>query len=535
VIGRCALVVLVTASVVTAACESDETGSRDRAAERVDPTTLPPLPGLDDMAPSVQQQIRAQRAAVERLLEQPDVQEANAARSLGLLGQLLMAAESVAAAEPYLERAAGLEPDVPRWPYYLGHASRIRGDLDEAAARFDRTLALDPTDIPALIWLGNVRLDQGRADDALRQYSRALELQPGLFAALAGMGRAHLVLGDHQQAIDELEAALAGEPRASALHYPLALAYRERGQIAEAEAHLRLRGELEPGPPDPLMADLATLLESPVVFEGQGDRLLARGDAAAAVTAFRRALGLAPDRAALKQKLATSLALAGDVPAALALYQELLDSDPDFAEAHYSLGALLLGSGRLDLAAERFAAAVRADPTYLQARLQLAHALRLAGRDEAALDEYDRALALDPRLAEARLGYAVSLAALSRWGAARAWLNEGRRAHPDRLEFTELLVRVLAASPDGNVRDGALAVELAEDLVARDRRWRALEASAMALAEAGRFDEAAARQREAIDAYRREQREPPQALSDALTRYAGRAPSRVPWTFDPLG
>jgi tetratricopeptide (TPR) repeat protein len=283
------------------------------------------------------------------------------------------------------------------------------------------------------------------------------------------------------------------------------------------------------------MAALATLLDSPVDFEGQGDGALARGDAAAAVAAYRRGLALDPDRAALKQKLATALALAGDVPAALALYQELLDANPDFAEAHYSLGALFLGSGQLDPAIERFAAAVRADPTYRQARLQLAHTLRLAGRQEAALGEYQRTLALDPRLAEARLGYALSLADLGRWGAARAWLNEGRRAHPDHPEFTELLVRVLAAAPDAGVRDGALALELATDLVARARTWRTLEAHAMALAEAGRFDEAAARQREAMAAYERERGEPDAAMTDLLADYRRDVPARVPWPSDPLG
>jgi tetratricopeptide (TPR) repeat protein len=487
------------------------------------------------MAAPVQQQIREQRETVARLSEQPDRPDAEMAEALGLLGRLLMAAESIAAAEPYVELAARLEPDVPRWPYYLGHVHRMLGDLDEAADRFEQTLAIEPADVAALVWLGQVRLDQGRAEEALGHYTRALELRPGLFAALAGTGRAHLVLGNADRAVAALEAALAAEPRASAVHYPLALAYRARGQVAEAEAHLRLRGELEPGPPDPLMADLATLLESPVVFEGQGDRLLARGDAPAAVAAFRRALALAPERAALKQKLATSLAVAGEIPAALELYQELLDANPDFAEAHYSLGALLLGSGRPDLAVERFEAAVRAEPTYLQARLQLAHALRRAGRPDAALGEYQRTLDLDPRMAEARLAYAVALADLGRWGAARAWLNEGRRAHPDRLEFPELLVRVLAAAPDGNVRDGALAADLATDLLARARTWRTLEASAMALAETGRFDEATARQREAIEAHRRERGEPPPAMRDALAGYVDGRPARVPWPVDPVG
>jgi tetratricopeptide (TPR) repeat protein len=366
-------------------------------------------------------------------------------------------------------------------------------------------------------------------------FSRALDHQPDLVAAHEGMGRALLGSGRYADAIPHLEAALAADPAASAVHYPLALAYRGLGRTAEAESHLRLRGDVRPGLQDPLMAEVAGLLESAVVFEGQGDRALARGDARAAVAAFRRALELAPERAAIKQKLATAQAVAGDLRAALLLYQELLDANPDFAEAHYSLGAIHMGSGQLEDAARRFASAVRADPSYLQARLQLAHVLRRMGRPDAALVEYDGALRVDPRLAEARLGYAVSQADAARWGAARAWLQEGRRTYPDRPEFTELLVRVLAAAPDANVRDGAQALALGRALVEQSRSWRTLEALAMALAESGLFSEAMTRQQETIEAYRLGTGRSNPAMAAALNRYERREPCRVPWAGDPVG
>jgi tetratricopeptide (TPR) repeat protein len=252
------------------------------------------------------------------------------------------------------------------------------------------------------------------------------------------------------------------------------------------------------------------------------------------VAAFRRGLELAPDRPAIKQKLATALALNGDIPAALAFYRQLLEQDPGFPEAHYSLGALFLGSGQLDLAIEEFAAAVRADPTYVQAHLQLAHTLRRAGRLQPALAAYEQTLSIDPRMADARLGYAVALTGQGRWGTARAWLNEGRRAHPERLEFLDLLIRLLAASPDPNVRDGRLALELGQDLVARSRSWRTLESTAMALAETGRYDEAVTRQREAMEVYRREAGAPNEAMAGNLLRYERREPCRVPWAGDPI-
>lgn len=490
------------------------------------PAAVPALPDLGAMAAPVQQQIREQH---QRLTGGPP-----AADELGRMGVLLMAAESVSAAEPFLTQAMALAPDEPRWPYYLGHLSRMKGDAEGAGTYFERVLALRPGDVPSLVWLGNVTLDQGRPEAAVASYEKALTIQPRLFAALFGLGRAALAGGMPDLAVTRLEAASAAEPRATAVNYPLALAYRQVGRLEQAEARLRARGDAQPPLPDPLMRELAEILRSPVVYESRGDRALAAGQAAAAVEAFRQALALAPDRRAIKQKLATALAVAGDVRAAVTLYQELLAQDPDFPEAHYSLGALFLGSGQLAPAIEQFDAAVRADPGYLQARLQLGHALRRARAFDRALAAYEGALSVDPRLAEARLASAATLADAGRYATARARLSDGRRAHPERLEFTELLVRVLAAAPDASVRDGRMAADLGTRLVRQARTWRTLEAQAMALAETGQWAEAVAAQRDAIDLFQRASRADSPALAEGLRRYERRQPSRVPWSTDPL-
>jgi len=519
---RGAIGVLATAALLVACRRSPDPVS-----------SLPPLPDLTPMAAPVQQQIRAE---YERLTSTPAERGSEPARAaeLGRVGMLLMAAESAPAAEPFVAQAMTLDPDEPRWPYYLGHLSRMKGDAEGAASYFQRVLTLRPDHVPSLVWLGNVTLDQGRPEAAAASYERALSLQPGLFAALFGLGRAALVGGKTAVAVTRLEAASAAEPRATAVNYPLAMAYRQVGRLDEAEARLRARGDAQPPVPDPLMADLADILESPVVYESRGDRALARGQMPAAVEAFRHALALAPGRQAVKQKLATALAVTGDVPAAVALYQELLRADPNFAAAHYSLGALLVGGGQLAPAIEQFAAAVRADPDYIQARLQLGHTLRHARAFDRALVAYQGALTVDPRFAEARLGYAVTLADAGRYGTARAWLNDGRRAHPERLEFVELLVRVLAAAPDPSVRDGRLAADLGARLVRQVRTWRTLDAFAMALAETGQWTDAVAREREAIEAFQRANRTTNPALDDALRRYERHQPSRVPWSGDPL-
>jgi len=71
---------------------------------------------------------------------------------------------------------------------------------------------------------------------------------------------------------------------------------------------------------------------------------------------------------------------------------------------------------------------------------------------------------------------------------------------PAEPSLTQMLVRILAASPDDQLRDGARALELATAAVAANRTLTALEGLAMAQAETGRFDEAVRTQTEALSA-----------------------------------
>ena len=245
--------------------------------------------------------------------------------------------------------------------------------------------------------------------------------------------------------MDYLEQALAADPRATVVHYPLALAYRGLGDAAKAEAHLRQRGGVEVGPPDPLMVELRGLLHGPVAEEARGIRALDAGDYRAAAESFRKAVDLAPDSAALRHKLGTALSLAGDTRGAIGQFEEALRRSPGFAQAHYSLGVLLASSGRPPQALEHLAAAVKSQPDYVDARLRLAEVLRQTGRMEQSLTQYQAVLAIDPRVSDARFGYAATLAALGRLREARDAFSEGARLHPGETRFAEAVARVESA------------------------------------------------------------------------------------------
>jgi tetratricopeptide (TPR) repeat protein len=457
----------------------------------------------------------------------------------GELGLILMAAEYYDVAASCYQAALALVPDDGRWPYYLGHLYRIKGEAAKAAEFFSRALELRPTETPTLIWLGEMYLDQNRPDQAEPLFRRALSRDPGSAAALSGAGRAALESRDLPRAIDYLEKALALEPRALGLHYPLAAAYRGLGQLDRAGKHLEQRGSGRPVPHDPLMETYEAMLHSPLTYETRGLRALESKQVKEAADLFRRGLELAPDDPGLLHRLGTALFMSGDAAGAVRQFERALQHAPEFPRAHFGLGMVLNLSGRQAEAIERFAAAVKYQPDYLEARLGLAEALRITGRLQEALPHFERIVELDPGLSEAWVMYATTLLRLQRYQKARDQLNEARRVHPDETELTDLLVRLLAAAPDDQVRDGNQAMALMQELLQGPPRNDVQsggpfppdvrETMAMTLAELGRFDEAAKWQREAIAAAEQAGRgDLARLMADNLALYEKRRPCRTP-------
>lgn len=441
VAGACALVLLVGGC--GSADEQPPTASAigTAAPETLRPVELPDLSGLADHA---REQVRDRHAALMRAVERGDTPPGELSDLYGDTGLILMAAGYPEAPIVAFVNAVSLTPGDRRWPYYLGHLYRLRGKGAQAAELFARALELEPTDVPTLLWLGGSFLDQGRPGDADAVFERALSLEPDSAAALAGAGHAALAAQDYARAVDRLEQALGADPRALSLHYPLAMSYRGLGDQARADAHLERQSGGEPTMSDPLMDVFRTLLENPLSYEVQGVEAFTNGEWARAEAAFRAGLELEPDNPALRNRLATTLAVAGNTVDAEAEFEETLRRVPTYAPAHFGLGLLLDLTGRRLDAIDRFSAAVQYQPDYVEARLGLADALRLTGRAERSVPHYQRVVELDPRVAEAWVGGGDALIQLGRYEEAFDWLRDAGVIHPARPEIAGLLESVEA-------------------------------------------------------------------------------------------
>src|SRR6185295_19883211 len=120
------------------------------------------LPDLSHAVPTVQQQLKDGYASLQTKINGTSTPSDELAAAYGQMGMLLMAAEYRAEAESALLNAQTFSPRDPRWPYYLGHLYRLKGDPVNSFASFTHALELQPDDVATLVWVGEGDLDGGR-------------------------------------------------------------------------------------------------------------------------------------------------------------------------------------------------------------------------------------------------------------------------------------------------------------------------------------------------------------------------------------
>jgi tetratricopeptide (TPR) repeat protein len=488
------------------------------------------MPDISGAAPAVQTQLRDAYAALQQRIAAVSSPAGERAAAFGDMGRLLFATEYLDAAETCFLNAQTLQPNEMRWPYFLAHVHRRRNEPGKAAALFERVLALEPENVPALIWLGDMRLIEGRPDAAEAPLAKALTLAPRDAAALDRAGRAALARRDYATAVKDLGAALEIQPQASSLHYPLSLAYRGLGDTRKADAQLRLRGDVAVAPADPLMRQVAGVLQNATALEVRGADALGKRQWPEAVATLRQALELAPDNAFTHLNLGTALFETGDAAGALKEFRTAATLSPGLAKAHFGMGIVLEAGGRDREAIDAFSAAVSSDPSLVEARMSFADALRRTGRVEQSLPQYAEVIKTSPAISQAQFGYAMALVRLARYREARDRLDEATKTYADQPGFAHALARLLACAPDDSVRDGARAMMLMQRLLQNQRTLELMQTMAMTLAEMGRFEEALRWQREALSAAAQSGRTDLTArLSENLGRYERSQPCRTPW------
>ena len=139
--------------------------------------------------------------------------------------------------------------------------------------------------------------------------------------------------------------------------------------------------------------------------------LVNKGEYAAAVPEWKKALEMEPDDVNARFNFAETLLHAGRVEEGIAELQESIRLSPNFPEAHNNLGVALVHSGRSEESEKELRLAIAQNPEYADAYHNLGSTLMVENRPREAQQQFAKALELKPELSAARISLGQALIA----------------------------------------------------------------------------------------------------------------------------
>ena len=204
-----------------------------------------------------------------------------------------------------------------------GDAYARKGCLEEASARYQQAIALDPYYAEAYGNMGTVLLRSGRLAEAEACFRRLLQIDPGGADAHNNLGVTLQYMGRVADAEASYLNAIQLNPEHANAHNNLGAAFLKLGRLTESEACCRRALQVNPDNAD--------------AQNNLGNALKEQGRAAEAEASFRRALQINPNSADSHNNLGNALKDMGRLTEAEASYRRALEIDPAFAKAYSNL------------------------------------------------------------------------------------------------------------------------------------------------------------------------------------------------------
>jgi tetratricopeptide (TPR) repeat protein len=164
----------------------------------------------------------------------------------------------------------------------LGLAMHKSGQLDEAAAHFEKALQMRPDDYTALLTMGVTRFHQGRVPEAIEYAEAAIRSKADSPKAHNLLGMALAKQNRNEAALDEVRRASELDPKDADIRNDLGLALARLGKLPEAIDQFREAVLLNPNNAASAHANL-------------GWALLESGKLRESIPEFEAALHLEPD------------------------------------------------------------------------------------------------------------------------------------------------------------------------------------------------------------------------------------------------
>ena len=412
-----------------------------------------------------------------------------------------------------LEKALQLDPDQPGALYLVARLNALPGgDRRRALEAADQAVRLIKTDldrrVKALVLRAALQED---SEKRLADLDEAVRTSPGDAATLHLRGALYAELHRHEEALADFDSVLKIEPS----HSPT---YLKRGEVMielerydEALASLAKAHELLPQSVEPLVHQARAH-----AFQSNFNKALEVLEQAYALDPANLLVLLL--RANVHQEL-------GDEDKALADVDQVLTLSPGLPLAMRFRADLLARTGEFDMAAAQLEKLLEAEPEDPEAQLQLAYLYTAEKQHRKAIEKFSAVLRKQPENAAALRGRADVLLSVGRQAEAITDYEKVLALEPEDSHVLNNLAWVLATSPDGKLRDGKRAIELATKAceVTDYKEAHILSTLGAGYAETGDFKTAIQWSQKAIELGSEDQLEP---LKKELQSYRAGEPVR---------
>jgi tetratricopeptide (TPR) repeat protein len=181
------------------------------------------------------------RVAFAKMFDVPP----DSASSYLFTARMLFRQEFDPIAEEYAQKAASLDPKLPRAHFLLGELYLFKSRIPEAVSEFQKELAINPADAPTYYKLADAYSRIQKYDDAERLLQRSIWLDATSTGPYILMGKVLEKKGEFELAVRALQHAAAMDPNNPTTHHLLGQAYRDMGKKEEAEDELKLAEQLQ--------------------------------------------------------------------------------------------------------------------------------------------------------------------------------------------------------------------------------------------------------------------------------------------------
>jgi tetratricopeptide (TPR) repeat protein len=363
-------------------------------------------------------------------------------------------------------RAADLLPGDAEAQVKAGALLLAARRAEDAKARADKALAINPTNVDALVLRANALAGLTDFDGALKEMQQALSIDPRS-SFQANLGAIQAARGNLPEAEAAFRQAVATDPKSVTAHVALGQFLWSAGKLADAEGAFKAAVGVDSANELANRALAAFYLRSNRAPEaepylrraadssGTADARFALADYYVASRRPADAVGVLETLSTEPRYWAHARARIADIQHsegrtadAFRTVDEVVTKQPALAAARVVRGRLLLADGRLDEALRDAHEAVKLDPRNAEAHYLLG-TIQEAKRDvDAAAASYAEVLRLNPRASVAQVRLAMIEMQRNGLPAAVQLAEQAAAAQPGNLTAQLVLARSLLARGD---------------------------------------------------------------------------------------